>query len=133
MAEIMGSPRVTRPQRTAEQVQCGEWAVEQIVDHKDIPIEKANGKQKAKGKKKKKNKDVEMERHYRVRFEGYGEEDDLWYTDDGLRGEGLEDMMEQYDVKQREEDARRYLAIQPPPGDGVKRSSRLAAKESGRR
>ena len=119
--EVTGSPKVTRKQRSAEQVQRGEWTVDKIVGHKDIPSAAP------KGKKKKANAG-EMERHYRVRFKGYEEEDDLWYSDDTLRGEGLEAMMVRYDQEQREQEALRPQANQPIAAEGAKRSARLAAK-----
>ena len=98
-------------------MQCGEWTVERIVDHKDSQV-------KAKGKKKDK---IEV-RQYRVRFEGYGEKDDLWYSDDDLRGEGLQAMMEEYDQEQLAKEAQRRQSSLISSAGGAKRSARIAAR-----
>ena len=125
--EIQGEPQVTKKQRSAELVARGEWKVERIVGHKDMEI-----KEKGKKKRKKGNQEPLQIRHYRVRFEGFGEKDDLWYSDDDLRGEGLLEMMEAYDQEQLLKEEERRQQLPSLPGDGVKRSARLAARVLGK-
>lgn len=109
-AEMDGLPQVTQLQRGVAQEQQEVWDIDAIVDRRENRA---------------------GDREYFVKFTGYGEEDNLWYTEQDLRAMGQETirMLDEFDEARDREEHQRMLAAKP--GQGVRRSTRRGGRLKG--
>ena len=109
-AEMDGLPQVTQLQRGVAQEQQEVWDIDAIVDRRENRA---------------------GDREYFVKFTGYGEEDNLWYTEQDLRAMGQETirMLDEFDETRDQEEHQRMLAAKP--GQGVRRSTRRGGRLKG--